>query len=40
VYLGYYIEGCRSMEYKGKFGPNQVLGLDGQWNNFKGFPDI
>ncbi len=39
IYLGYYIEGCRSMEYKGKFAPNQVLGLDGQWNNFKGFPD-
>ncbi|HEY9789276.1 MAG TPA: arginyltransferase [Candidatus Obscuribacterales bacterium] len=36
VYLGYYIAGCRSMEYKGQFGPNQVLQPDGQWVNFRG----
>jgi arginine-tRNA-protein transferase len=35
VYFGYYIAGCRSMEYKGRFEPNQVLDLDGQWKDFK-----
>ena len=34
IYLGYYIEGCRSMEYKGRFGPNQVLSPDGKWHDF------
>lgn len=34
VYLGYYISGCRSMEYKGKFAPNQVLSADGGWVEF------
>ncbi|HLX59885.1 MAG TPA: arginyltransferase [Planctomycetota bacterium] len=31
VYLGYYIAGCRSMEYKAKFQPCEVLGVDGVW---------
>lgn len=35
VYLGYYVEGCRSMEYKGNFVPNQLLGLDGRWHEFR-----
>jgi arginine-tRNA-protein transferase len=35
VYLGYYIEGCRSMAYKGKFAPNQVLAADGIWRDFE-----
>lgn len=35
VYLGYYVEGCRSMEYKARFRPNQILALDGQWNDFQ-----
>jgi arginine-tRNA-protein transferase len=35
VYLGYYVEGCRSMAYKGKFGPNQVLGDNGAWHDFR-----
>lgn len=35
VYLGYYVAGCRSMAYKAKFTPNQVLGPDGQWRDFK-----
>ena len=30
VYLGYYVVGCRSMEYKRKFRPNEVLGPT--WN--------
>ena len=25
VYLGYYVEGCRSLEYKTRFGPNEIL---------------
>jgi leucyl-tRNA---protein transferase len=31
VYLGYYVAGCRSMEYKRKFRPNEVLRPDGAW---------
>ncbi len=29
-YLGYYVEGCRSLEYKKKFHPNEIL-TDGRW---------
>jgi arginyl-tRNA--protein-N-Asp/Glu arginylyltransferase len=35
VYLGYYIDGCRSMEYKGSFAPNQVLDANGDWQAFR-----
>ncbi|MBX9583245.1 MAG: arginyltransferase [Gemmataceae bacterium] len=31
VYLGYYVEGCRSLAYKARFRPNEVLGPDGEW---------
>jgi arginine-tRNA-protein transferase len=31
VYLGYYVRGCRSLEYKARFRPHEVLGPDGQW---------
>ncbi|MCS6864783.1 MAG: arginyltransferase [Gemmataceae bacterium] len=31
VYLGYYVEGCRSLEYKARFRPNEVLNDRGQW---------
>jgi arginine-tRNA-protein transferase len=34
VYLGYYVEGCASMEYKTKFIPNQIRSLDGRWRDF------
>ena len=34
VYLGYYVEGCRSVEYKGRFRPNEVLRPDGTWGPF------
>ena len=34
VYLGYYVEGCRSVEYKGRFMPNEVLRPDGSWAPF------
>ena len=35
VYLGYYVAGCRSLEYKARFGPNEVLRPDGTWVPFK-----
>lgn len=35
VYLGYYVPGCRSMEYKARYVPNQVLGADGQWHDLR-----
>src|ERR1043165_410340 len=33
LYLGYYVAGCRSLEYKAAFKPNQVLYPDGQWRD-------
>jgi arginyl-tRNA--protein-N-Asp/Glu arginylyltransferase len=36
VYLGYYVSGCRSLEYKARFRPNEVLGDDGRWRPFRG----
>jgi arginyl-tRNA--protein-N-Asp/Glu arginylyltransferase len=35
VYLGYYVEGCPSMEYKACFTPNQIRGPDGSWRDFR-----
>jgi len=35
VYLGYYVEGCRSLEYKSRFQPNEVLCEDGNWFPFR-----
>lgn len=35
VYLGYYVEGCGSMSYKGRFVPNQLRGGDGVWRDFR-----
>jgi leucyl-tRNA---protein transferase len=35
LYLGYYVAGCSSMMYKSRFVPNQVLGPDGCWHDFK-----
>jgi len=34
VYLGYYVKGCRSLEYKSRFTPNEILGPDGTWVSF------
>jgi leucyl-tRNA---protein transferase len=37
VYLGYYVQGCRSLEYKARFRPNEVLhpdGVPGAWEAF------
>ncbi len=33
VYLGYYVQGCRSLEYKKRFRPNEVLDR-GEWLPF------
>ncbi len=30
-YLGYWIGGCRTMQYKADFGPHELLGPDGRW---------
>jgi arginine-tRNA-protein transferase len=35
VYLGYYVAGCQSMEYKSHFVPNQLLAQDGAWHDFR-----
>jgi leucyl-tRNA---protein transferase len=35
VYLGYFVPGCSSLAYKGNFAPNEILGEDGRWRNFK-----
>jgi arginine-tRNA-protein transferase len=35
AYLGFYVAGCRSMEYKGRFGPAQILTPDGHWQAFQ-----
>lgn len=32
VYLGYFVAGCRSMVYKGRFRPCEILGVDGVWS--------
>jgi len=31
VYLGYYVQGCRSLEYKARFQPNELLDAHGAW---------
>jgi arginine-tRNA-protein transferase len=31
LYLGYYITGCREMNYKARFRPSEVLTPDGHW---------
>jgi leucyl-tRNA---protein transferase len=33
VYLGYHVVGCPSLEYKGRFRPNQSLDPDGVWRD-------
>jgi leucyl-tRNA---protein transferase len=34
VYLGYYVEACRSLEYKARFRPNEVLRGGSRWEAF------
>jgi arginine-tRNA-protein transferase len=35
VYLGYFVEGCGSLQYKANFTPNQVARADGTWSDFR-----
>lgn len=36
TYLGYFVEGCRSLEYKARFRPNEVYdGVAGVWKVFR-----
>jgi arginine-tRNA-protein transferase len=35
VYLGYFVDGCRSLEYKSRFRPNEVVGPEGLWLPFR-----
>jgi leucyl-tRNA---protein transferase len=35
LYLGYFVEGCRSLEYKSRFRPNEVLAVEGMWQAFR-----
>ncbi len=34
LYLGYFVAGCSSLAYKANFVPNQILGPDGNWQDF------
>jgi leucyl-tRNA---protein transferase len=34
VHLGYYVHGCRSLEYKARFRPNEVLNARAEWVPF------
>jgi arginine-tRNA-protein transferase len=31
LYLGYYVAGCRSLAYKSRYRPHEILGPDGTW---------
>ena len=35
LYLGYYVAGCASLEYKANYRPNEVLDPDGQWRPYR-----
>src|SRR5579859_3429043 len=35
VYLGYFVPGCQSLEYKANFVPNQLRQPDGAWRGFR-----
>ncbi|HEY9715110.1 MAG TPA: arginyltransferase [Chroococcales cyanobacterium] len=39
VYLGYFVKGCRSMDYKGRFLPAETMSPDGSWIQFSGARD-
>lgn len=40
VYLGYYVPGCRSMAYKGRFPPSEIRCQDGVWRPFSPPTDL
>lgn len=35
LYLGYYVSGCPSLEYKATFRPNETLSAEGEWTAFR-----
>lgn len=35
VYLGYFVDGCRSLQYKANFRPNQLVRPDGTWADYR-----
>jgi arginine-tRNA-protein transferase len=35
-YAGYWISGCRTMEYKARFRPCEILDTDGEWREIRG----
>ncbi|MFL5340849.1 MAG: arginyltransferase [Gemmataceae bacterium] len=35
VYLGYFVDGCQSLEYKANYLPNQIREADGTWHDFR-----
>lgn len=35
VYLGYFVEECRSLSYKQRFRPNEIFRPDGAWHPFR-----
>jgi arginine-tRNA-protein transferase len=35
LYLGYFVAGCPSMEYKTRFAPNELRDEDGAWRPFR-----
>jgi arginine-tRNA-protein transferase len=36
VYLGYFVAGCRSLEYKARFRPSEILAEDQTWQPYGG----
>jgi len=34
AYMGYYVAGCASLEYKANFRPNEIIGENGEWREF------
>lgn len=35
LYMGFYVAGCRSLDYKAKYRPNEVLTPHGDWQTFR-----
>ena len=35
LYLGYYVAGCQSLEYKAAYRPNETIGAGGAWTAFR-----
>jgi arginine-tRNA-protein transferase len=36
VYMGYFVKGCSSMQYKRLYRPCEVLTEEGEWRTFEG----